>query len=98
MGDRSIVWTVPARRDLENIRTYVAQFKPLAAQGLAHRLVEAVEALAHYPTRGRLLSDAPSDANRRELVIVWPYLIRYRVEPERIIILRIRHGALRPDR
>ena len=98
MARRSIVWTVPARRDLENIRAYVAQFKPLAAQGLARRLVEAVEALALYPTRGRPLSTAPSDANRRELVIVWPYLIRYRVEPDRIIILRIRHGALRPDR
>jgi len=98
LARRSIVWTVPARRDLENIRLYVAQFKPLAAQGLAHRLVEAVEALALYPTRGRPLSDAPNDANRRELVIVWPYLIRYRVELDRIIILRIRHGALRPNR
>ena len=97
MTERSIVWTLSARRDLENIRAYVAQFKPLAAQGLASRLVEAVESLAAYPTRGRCLSPSPADANRRELVIVWPYLIRYRIEPGRIIILRIRHGALRPD-
>jgi plasmid stabilization system protein ParE len=30
----------------------------------------------------------------RELAIVHPYLIRYRVRNDAVLILRIRHGAL----
>ena len=29
----------------------------------------------------------------REMTTVWPYILRYRVEAERVIILRVRHGA-----
>lgn len=27
------------------------------------------------------------------MTIVWPHILRYRVEDERIVILRMRHGA-----
>jgi toxin ParE1/3/4 len=27
------------------------------------------------------------------MTTVWPYILRYRVEADRVIILRIRHGA-----
>ena len=29
----------------------------------------------------------------REITTVWPYVLRYRVEQDRVIILRVRHGA-----
>jgi len=34
---------------------------------------------------------------RRELTIVWPYLLRYRVDGDRVIVLEVRHGAREPD-
>jgi plasmid stabilization system protein ParE len=31
------------------------------------------------------------------MTIVWPYILRYRVEGDGVIILRIRHGARQDD-
>ncbi len=31
------------------------------------------------------------------MTVIWPYVIRYRVEDERVIIVRIRHGARNDD-
>jgi toxin ParE1/3/4 len=32
------------------------------------------------------------------MTTVWPYILRYRVEEERVVILRIRHGARDEER
>lgn len=83
-----IVWTDDAVGNLEAITTYVATFNPLAAQRLAARLVAVADSLTDFPHRGR-----DAGEGRREMTTVWPYILRYRVEGERVIILRIRHGA-----
>jgi plasmid stabilization system protein ParE len=89
---RRIAWTVEARMNLAAIRTYINDFSPLAAQRFADRLVEVADSLGEFADRGRPIGNA-----RRELTIVWPYIIRYEVTPELVTILRIRHGARRPD-
>ena len=33
----------------------------------------------------------------REMTIVWPYILRYRVSGDKVFILRIRHGAQNDD-
>lgn len=83
-----VIWTIDARDDLASIRAYIGQFKPLAAQAFAVRLVKAAESLAASPARGRSIR-----GGQRTLNSIWPYVIRYRVEGEIIYILRIRHGA-----
>ncbi|MEI9991821.1 MAG: type II toxin-antitoxin system RelE/ParE family toxin [Rhizomicrobium sp.] len=88
---RRIIWSPLAVDDLRGIRDYIGQFNPSAAMRFAARLFETAESLAEFSERGR-----PIGGGRRELVIVWPYVIRYRVEPERVVILRIRHGAQKP--
>lgn len=87
-----VVWTYPALASLETIRTYIADFSPLAAQRMALRLTTAGQSLADHPERGRAIG-----GDRRELVTVPPYLIRYRVRAGAVEILAIRHGARRPD-
>lgn len=87
---RRIIWSPSAVDDLRNIRGYIEQFNPSAATGFAARLVAAAESLGDFSERGRAV-----DAKRRELLLVWPYIIRYRIETERVVILRIRHGAQR---
>ena len=89
---RRIDWGAEARANLSAVRAYIGQFKPLAAQKLAARLVAAAESLADFPERGRRVGD-----NTRELTVIRPYVIRYRIEDDRVLILRIRHGARRPD-
>ena len=86
--DLRIVWTDDAVGNLEAIVTYVETFNPAAAQRLAERLVLLADSLTHSPRRGR-----DAGEGRREMTTVWPYILRYRVEDERVIILRIRHGA-----
>lgn len=83
-----IVWTDEAVAHLEAIVTYVSVYDPAAAERLGRRLIELADSLAEFPERGRDAGDG-----KREMPTVWPYTLRYRVETERVIILRIRHGA-----
>lgn len=85
---KRIVWTDEAVEHLEAIVTYVSVYDPAAAERLGRKLIELADSLAEFPERGRDAGDG-----RREMVTVWPYILRYRVEAERAIILRIRHGA-----
>jgi plasmid stabilization system protein ParE len=90
---REVVWSLRARRDLASIRAYIGQVAPLAAERFTLRLIDAAESLAELAERGR-----PARGNVRELVAVAPYVIRYTVKAGQVSIIRIRHGALRPDR
>lgn len=85
---RQIVWTDEAVGNLEAIVAYVSAFNPAAARRLAERLIALADSLAEFSERGRGAGEG-----RREMVIVRPYILRYRVEGDRVIILRIRHGA-----
>jgi len=87
-----IVWTDAALADLQSIRSYIAQFNPATARRIALHLVAASNSLAELSERGR-----PAEPANRELVAIWPYVIRYRVEGNRVLILRIRHGKRRPE-
>lgn len=85
---RRIVWTAEAVANLRSIFGYVSAFNATAAARLAQRLQAAADSLAEHPERGREAS-----FGMRELAVIYPYLIRYRVRGDAVIILRIRHGA-----
>jgi toxin ParE1/3/4 len=89
-----VVWTDRALANIEAIVAYiVSQHRPLAAQRLGQRLLAAGDALENHPDRGRTIP-----RGRRELAVITPYLIRYRIMGERVVILEVRHGARRPGR
>ncbi|MGA9264990.1 MAG: type II toxin-antitoxin system RelE/ParE family toxin [Rhodomicrobium sp.] len=85
----SVIWAKAALSDLQNIRRYIADFNPHAAHTMALRILEAGDSLARFPYRGR----AVPNTNLRETTLAYPYIVRYRVERERVVILRVRHGA-----
>lgn len=85
---RRIVWTDEAVGNLEAIVTYISAFNPAAAARLAERLIAVADSLAEFSERGR-----DAGEGRREMTIVWPYVLRYRVSGDAVFILRIRHGA-----
>ena len=66
---------------------YLMDFNPRAAIHLAESLLEAGDSLNNFPHRGRLVRGT----GMRELVTVSPYIIRYRVTADTVIILRVRH-------
>lgn len=87
-----VVWSPRAIADLIAIRDYIGEDSPIAAQRMAQRLKQAGDLLATHPDRGRAAS-----RRLRELTVIYPYLIRYRVSAGQVEIVRIKHGAQRPD-
>jgi len=85
---RRIVWTDDSVGHLEAIVTYVSAFDPAASARLAARLIEVADSLAEFSERGR-----DAGGGLREMTTIWPYILRYRVEGDTVIILRVRHGA-----
>jgi plasmid stabilization system protein ParE len=58
---------------------------------MAARFLTAIETLERHPQRGRHVS-----RDMYELLTVRPYVIRYRIMPGAIEVVRIRHVARRP--
>ena len=85
----SIVWLPLAVQDIVRIRTYIAEHNPQAAHKVAQRIDQAVSHLAEMPNMGRL----GRIYGTRELVMSGtPFLAVYRLQNNRIEILRIMHG------
>lgn len=89
-----VVWTETALQGVWRAYDYLMEFNPRAATHLAESLLEAGDSLVNFPHRGRLVRGT----GMRELVTVSPYIIRYRVTADTIIILRVRHSSRRPTR
>ncbi len=81
-----------ALADLEDIAAYIDARNPVAARKVINRIEELCFALGEMPGLGR-----PSEVEgaRKLLVPEWPYKIIYEIAtgPERIVILRVYHGA-----
>jgi toxin ParE1/3/4 len=88
----AVIWTNTALANLRFIRAYIGQFNPRAARDLANGLMTAGNSLETFPHRGRPVPKT----SLRELVTAYPYVIRYRVIGDVVLILRIRHTSRRP--
>ena len=86
-----VLWLEDAREDLREIRQFLKERAGnLVTNHIGLHIVEAVNALAEMPNRGRPCRWGGT----RELVITrTPYLIPYRVRGNTIEILRVFHGA-----
>ena len=84
-----IRWTPRAERDLLTIRAHIAADSPMAAGRIAERMRLAANGLADFPGQGR-----PAGASR-VLLTIQPYVIRYTVRPDEVVILSVRHGRRR---
>lgn len=87
-----VVWTRTALRGVWRAYDYIFQFNPQAAASMAEALFKAGDSLEHFPHRGRRVRGT----TMRELLTVSPYIIRYRIAGEEVLILRVRHSARRP--
>ena len=86
---RRLIFTRRALDDLDDIKSQIAQDRPMAAERFIERLADACAAPCVFPERGR----AGRRRGTRELTTVWPYVIVYRVGPQAVTIERIIHGA-----
>jgi toxin ParE1/3/4 len=86
------IWRPAASRDYASIREYLEDYAPGNAEAVVTRILGTVETLTQFPRLGR-----PGRLpGTRELVIPrTPYVVVYRVDADEVVILRVRHGALR---
>jgi len=85
-----IVWTEPARQDLREIFTYIAEDNSSAARALLTEIKERVLVLQDNPKLGR----KGRVEGTRELVFTGThYLLPYRVKNQQIQILSVFHTS-----
>ena len=86
-----VIWSPTALRQIEQIHDYIARDNPAAAIKMAELLYEAGSSLDTLPHRGR-----PVPGTRMRELIVRHYIVRYQVDGNQVLIVRVRHGARRP--
>jgi toxin ParE1/3/4 len=86
----AIVWTTSARHDVNAVWDFIEAQNPDAAELVSSEILRAVEGLLQFPRRGK-----PGRVKEtRELVISGlPYVVVYLLADERVVILRVLHGA-----
>jgi plasmid stabilization system protein ParE len=90
-------WTVKARQRLQQLYDHIAEDQPENAQRFVDRLTRRADEIAEYPLTGRVMEQFQRDDIRE--VYEGRYRMIYRVLPDRIDILTVRHGArLLPER
>ena len=83
-----VKFTRLAIADLTRIRDYIGTFNPQAADRMATQLLSVAFQLEDNPLIGRARADGT-----REMTIVPPYVVVYRIFDHYVRILRIWHGA-----
>lgn len=85
-------FTLGARRQLDQIFTYIATDSPAAARRIVDRIEYVGELLGDQPRMGRKIEFG-------DLLVlpIWgtPYLLYYRIVGEEVQIVRVRHSARR---
>ena len=87
-----IVWLPAASRDIARLRNFLTSKSPIAAQRAAKRIIEGVMTLKDHSGAGTPVDNL---IDYRELTLSFgsgEYIIRYREESQRIIIVRVRHS------
>jgi toxin ParE1/3/4 len=75
----SVIWSPQSLRDIQAIRTFIAQDSVLYADLVVFRIVSAVERLQMFPESGRVVPERNVPEIRE--VIVAPYRVVYRLRP-----------------
>ena len=90
-----VVWSPLALDRATEAYAYIAADDPQAAERWLDGLLELGGALSHLPERGRRVPEADRDDVRE--VFHGSYRLIYRVDPDRVVILTVRHGRRQFD-
>ena len=91
-----VVLSVAAKADLEDIGDRIAQDSPRRAESFVEEVYDCCLRLAGAPKAFPLLPRYEAAGLRRR--VHGNYLIFYRVEADRIFIVRVLHGAMDYER
>lgn len=87
----TLIWSTAARADLIRLREFIEPHRPEAARSAAQSLLKAARLIVRHPGIGKRLEGRQD----RELVVPFGqrgYIIRYRLDEDVVVILKIWHG------
>ena len=82
-----VIWTGPARADLEAVHDYIAIESPHAALAVVGRIVRHVEQLARHPDSGSWLPELGRSRYRQ--IVEPPCRVFYRRDGRNVAILHV---------
>lgn len=85
-----IEYTDVAISDLIRLREFIAGHNPQAAKKAAAKLIAGIKGLVLQPRLGHPVTGAPEPEKIRDLILP-PYIVRYAVLSDSLLILRIWH-------
>jgi toxin ParE1/3/4 len=95
MGLR-VAWSPEAADDLQEIVAYIARDSSAYARAVASRIFGIAKSLGVFPDMGRIVPELGNPSIRERFV--YSFLLIYRIEMHRVLILAIVHGRrLLPD-
>jgi toxin ParE1/3/4 len=89
-----VVFTGAARRDLDEILSYLAENQPSLVGPVENRIHAVLEILGRWPESARVVAQRPEI--HVASLIHYPYRIFYRMANDAIEIVHIRHTSRRP--
>jgi toxin ParE1/3/4 len=87
---RRVAWRKQARLEIASIKEHIARDSPANAKKVVAAIEQAADRLVDFPYAARMIPEF-QDPDRRE-TFVYQYRLMYRVEPDRIRILRVVYG------
>ena len=88
--------TGKAEIDLDLIDSYLREHSDQIADDIIRCILSAIRSLQNMPQRNVQVGVSRKQSLPVHRLVVEPYLIFYRVEPNVVYILTIRHAARRP--
>jgi toxin ParE1/3/4 len=85
-----IARTPQAIADVDDIWLHIALDNPQAAERVVVRIATATDRLVDFPRSGPARPELGEDIRS---LVVGSHLVLYRVMPDRVLILRVVHGA-----
>jgi plasmid stabilization system protein ParE len=92
----TLIWSLPALDDLDEIAAHIALDKPEAAKALVEDVFVTVDRLREHPESGRRVPELPSLRYRE--VVAPPCRIVYRRDGDGVIIVLVIRGERRLPR
>lgn len=90
-----VVWLPSARDDIARLHEFLKAKSSRAASAALAAIREGARTLQAFPQAGRPMGD---DTGRRELFMpfgAWAYVLRYRMDGDRVVVLRVWHARER---
>jgi plasmid stabilization system protein ParE len=87
-----VEWSAAALADLERFANFLAEHHPTMSATAAREIQSKVEHLAEFPRLGRPLARSRNYRQSVLRILNAPYVIRYRLRDQEILVLRVFHG------